>query len=492
MHGEGRFIPSREEKGYTFLNRRRQMGVGTLLACALALQGSGRISAQDPRDRLTEAIRHVKLADAQAALGDLAAGDPVKAARGLIPALSRCRDRLEALLRATVGARQEYDRIETSFTFNLEEEKLKNKALEASKLRIKQACAQAIEGEKIYEAIREILGLLGREAAPVLAAEVERTASWLVKCELLEALGRTGAEGPLLAALEREREPVVLAAALSGLASEKAERFLSHAHWQVRWSALQGLRGSRRSVGAIVGALSADDARFRNSAVEALASLTGTRLPADPGAWKEWWKANGADFDSGAYRPGHPAAAPGPGRTTFYDVPIVSNRICFVVDRSRSMKEQNRFETAKLELKALLDRLPDGSRINILFFGGSLSTFARSTRILDAHVRREAAFFIDRQLYEPATDLYQALERALSYAGDPDSGALREGGIDTIIVLSDGQATTGRLIDDELVARVIARRARFLRPVIHAVSLSREARSLQMLSEFTGGEYRTK
>jgi hypothetical protein len=48
----------------------------------------------------------------------------------------------------------------------------------------------------------------------------------------------------------------------------------------------------------------------------------------------------------------------------------------------------------------------------------------------------------------------------------------------------------GRLVNDDLVGRVIARRARYLRPVIHTVSLSSDARSMKLLAELTGGEYR--
>jgi hypothetical protein len=106
--------------------------------------------------------------------------------------------------------------------------------------------------------------------------------------------------------------------------------------------------------------------------------------------------------------------AHGPGRTVFYEVPVRSTHVCFVIDRSRSMRQDGRFQAAREELRRLLDERPDG------------------------------------------------------------------------------EATEGRLVDGELVARVVARRARFLRPVIHTVSLSSDAMSLKLLAELTGGEYRTR
>jgi Mg-chelatase subunit ChlD len=76
--------------------------------------------------------------------------------------------------------------------------------------------------------------------------------------------------------------------------------------------------------------------------------------------------------------------------------------------------------------------------------------------------------------------------------GNADTGRLHEDGVDTIVVLSDGQATVGRIIDDELLAWVIARRARYLRPTFSTVSLASDSKSLRLLAERSGGEYRIK
>ena len=177
-----------------------------------------------------------------------------------------------------------------------------------------------------------------------------------------------------------------------------------------------------------------------------------------------------------------------PGRTTFYGVPIVSSRICVVIDRSGSMKQQGRYDVACRELKKLIEELPEWARLNMVFFGATQSVFATApTRVLDRATRKEALAFVDRQNFEAGTDLYAALEKAIAFVGSPETGKLREDGPDTIIVLSDGQATVGRLVDDELVARVIARRSHWLRPAIHTVTLSSEAKSLKMLAEITGG-----
>jgi Mg-chelatase subunit ChlD len=156
------------------------------------------------------------------------------------------------------------------------------------------------------------------------------------------------------------------------------------------------------------------------------------------------------------------------------------------------MREQGRFDTAKHELKRILETLPDGSIFNVIFFGGTSVSLWRYPRVLDAKTRREATEYVERMGLESCTDLYGALERSLTMVGNPESGRYHEDGADTIVVLSDGQATVGKVIDDELIATIISRRARYLRPVFHTVSLSNDSKSLKLLADKTGGEYRAK
>jgi hypothetical protein len=461
--------------------------MGTLAAALILLLQS------DPKDRLFEAIRDTRPDDAQKALAELALGDGARAARAVMAALPRARERLNALILVTLRARENYENVDTSFGFNIKEDTLKQRSLEIAAGRIRETAAHALEGEKIYQAILDIFGFLKPEAAPVLAAEADRTALWPLKCEILEGLGAMGAKTELAVAIDREAAPVSLAAALGVQPSERGVRYLSHPQWQVRLAALGALRRSRESVGPIVESMALNDVRYRNHAAATLLRITDTELPPDPDVWRDWWKANRADFESGTYAPLSPRLPPGPGRTVaFYDIPVHSSRVCFVIDRSRSMREQDRFDNAKRELKRLLETMPEGSLVNIIFFGGSQSCFAKSPVTLDARSRRDLTMFVDKARLESATDLYAALEKSLTMVGNPDSGRLHEDGVDTIVVLSDGQATVGKIIDDDLIAQVISRRARYLRPVFHTVSLSSDSKSLRLLAERTGGEYRAK
>lgn len=455
-----------------------------MLALCLALPAPSVVAgAQDPR--LDAAVRATDLRAVEAAIAAL---EPAKAAPALVSALGRARERLDVLLSAHAAARASALDLDDAVTFDLNSERSKKQRADAAKARVRETSASALEGERIYDAIRFAFRGLPAGAAAAVAEEAERTGNWLLKCELYEALGTMRAEGPLLKAMDVEREPAVLATILSGLASERAAWHLDHATWQVRLAALRALRESKGAAGTIVGRLPAADARWREEAAGILGKLTGREMPAD--AWPEWWRVNADDFRAG--RVNAAAAGAGPGRTTFYDIPLRSTRVCFVIDRSGSMRENGRFQAARAELLKLLDRLPDGARVNLVFFGGTASLWAKTARILDAQARKDAARWVDDQNLEGGTDFYRALEKSLNLVGWVDSGKLREDGVDTLIVLSDGEATVGRLRDDELIARVIARKARYLRPVIHTVALSSAAPSMRLLAELTGGEYRVK
>jgi hypothetical protein len=461
------------------------------LAVALLL-----VLQSDPKDRLFDAIRETDVEATQKALADLAQGDGARAARAVMAALPRARERLNTLIAVTLRARENYVQADTSFGFNINEAVVKQKALERAATRIKETAARAIEGEKVYQSILDIFGFLKPEAVPVLAAEAERTALWPLKCEILEGLGAMGtreARQALAVAIDRESSPAALAAALRAAPGEEASKYLGHAQWQVRLAALEALGRSRGAVGPIVDAMGLADFRFRKQATRTLVGLTETELPPDAGAWRDWWSANRDDFTAGTYTARAARAPEGPGRTVaFYDIPVHSSRVCFVIDRSKSMREQERFDHAKKELKRLLDAMPDGSLVNVVFFGWTQNCFSKAPRALNAESRRELDVFLDRCGFESGTDLYGALEKALTMVGNPDTGKLHENGVDTIAVLSDGQATVGRIIDDELLAWAATRRARYLRPVFHTVSLSSDSKALRLLAERTGGEYREK
>jgi hypothetical protein len=456
--------------------------VGTLLLALLL--------SQDPAARLLEALREGDLPAASSAVDALSAAGPARAVKGLAPALPKLRERLAQLLDHHAAARAKVIDYDVDFPLGLSPGPERKRAEAEARERIRETFLRSLEGERLYDKALAALRVRGAEAA--LAAEAARPGSWILKCELYEALAALEARKELLAAMNRDQDPAVLATVLHGVRSDFATAHLEHPHWQVRLAALGALRDEPVAAERLVGATASPDARFRSEAVSALIRLTGVQLPADGAAWRDWWDANAESFRAGRFRRGEWTPPRGPGRTTFYGIPVRSTRIAFVIDKSGSMKENGRFETAKAEMRALLAALPDGALVNAVFFAGQPNSWVKGTRPLDDQARRDLERWVEDQDFAPYTDLYRALEAALALVGSAETGRLREDGPDTIVVLSDGQATAGRLQDDDLIARVVARRARYLRPVIHTVSVGTDAKSLRRLAELTGGEATTK
>ena len=447
--------------------------------------------SQDPAARLLDDLREGDLGAASAAVDAVAALPPAKAARGLSAALPRCRERLDRLLDAHASARTKAFVEDLDFPLGLSPGQEQKRREAEARERVRETYLRASEGERLYDKLREALARC-KGAEAVLASEAARASSWIHKCELYEALAALEAAPLLLEAARREKEPAVLAAALHGARTDFATAWLEHPHWQVRLAALGALRDEPVAAQRLVDAVASPDARFRTEAVAALTRLTGIELPPEPRIWSEWWNANAADFRAGRFRRGVWKPPAGPGRTTFYGVPVRSTRVAFVIDKSGSMRENGRFDAAKQELRELVGRLPDGALVNAVFFAGRPNAWVKGTRPLDAQARKDLENWVEQQEFAAYTDLYRALDAALALVGSPETGRFREDGPDTIVVLTDGQATAGRLQDDDLIARVVARRARYLRPIIHSVTVGAEAKALRRLAEMTGGEATSK
>ena len=141
----------------------------SILAAALIVLAQG-----DPRDRLLEAIRETHVENTQKALADLVQGDGARAARAVMAALPKARERLNVLIAVTQRARENYVTVDTSFGFNINEEVVKQKQLEKAAARVRETAARALEGEKVYQSILDIFAFLKPDAIPVLAAEADR------------------------------------------------------------------------------------------------------------------------------------------------------------------------------------------------------------------------------------------------------------------------------------------------------------------------------
>jgi hypothetical protein len=212
--------------------------------------------------------------------------------------------------------------------------------------------------------------------------------------------------------------------------------------------------------------------RLRYEVTAALRALTGQSLAELAAPWEEWWTRNQANF-----------APPPPAATAFnyelvldpqedlayYEIPVVEDRIVFVIDTSGSMSwggKPNRLDKAREELKNLVGRLHERVLFNIILFSSGVRRWQKLPLVPATPGNKLAArAFLDKAQAVGGTWTMDALEEALWEIAVPN-------GVETIYLLTDGapnfMAHSPFTRQDELPKSndQIRRRIRFLNQVL--------------------------
>ncbi len=340
-----------------------------------------------------------------------------------------------------------------------------------------------------------------------------------------EVLGRVKqpeARTALVTCLVREKEPMVKVAVIDALAASKTDRpevikevskHLSDSFWQVAISAARMLEatGSPDAIPLLIKGIKEAEARTKDEINKALITLTKVNKHGSYDAWMDWWKRNEAGVRAKTYKPpkGEAAAKGEVGRTTFYGLPVISNKIVFVVDYSNSMHSpakwipppgdiktagDERFDptknlklpdnpakidVARYELKRALAQLKDGVKFNIVFFNNTVWPFSpRRMETLDRLTRERAFEFIDETGLILGTDVYEAMKAAFTYAGVMGTGmTMAESDVDTIILVSDGlpwlreEVRNDGVMDPDAILKAVREWNKRHKIVIHTVGI---------------------
>ncbi|MHC4938419.1 MAG: VWA domain-containing protein [Planctomycetota bacterium] len=267
---------------------------------------------------------------------------------------------------------------------------------------------------------------------------------------------------------------------------------LRHRVWQVRLSAAEALARFRVRDGIepLVAAMQKEDqGRVRKAMATTLQELTGEKLRDYPELWRKWWEREGASFEVAAQKP-RPKKKKDTGETktvaTFYGIPITSNRVIFVLDRSGSMGQQDRtdpatrLDRAKVELQRAVKGMPKETKANVVFFGtGSFQWRSRMVP-LNGTNRRQLDMYLTGVTPAGGTDMYDAL-----------AFALQDKEVETIYLLSDGHPT-GRNARMQDMLREIGKLNRVKRVRIHTISLGYESPLLREMAKRNDGTYESR
>jgi HEAT repeat protein len=258
------------------------------------------------------------------------------------------------------------------------------------------------------------------------------------------------------------------------------EKALKVKEWPVRVAAIRGLTRLRRkeSVEFLVDRIDKEEGRMLAEIVDALRSLTGKPFGYAPGQWKEWW--TGAKEDFALPDKAQALITSQAGMTTYHGVPVLSNRMVFVMDISGSMSEvtgtESRIDQAKKELHRVLSQLGSAAQVNLVFFDDRIEPWHKGLVPIKPNLK-EAQALVSKVAPRGQTNMFDALDFAFSHKE-----------ADTIYVLSDGAPTNGRVIDPDDILREIRKMNRLRQIVIHTISFGASS-FMKSLAEQNGGQY---
>ncbi|MBK8976338.1 MAG: VWA domain-containing protein [Planctomycetes bacterium] len=292
--------------------------------------------------------------------------------------------------------------------------------------------------------------------------------------------------------------------------------------WQVRSAAASNLAKlrTRFALPALIDGYEAELGRRKEPwAMDArlhglLEGLTGLGIPfGDARPWREFWKKEGASFRfarEGAQR----QRVTDSRYEKFFSIDLDSDRVLFVVDFSGSMREPvtlhqgttsaqagttaTKAQIVLEELRRIVLALPDGSYFNVIVFSDGVRVWrpARGgnpelVRIDDESRDDLLGNFLESIEPRGPTNLYDALDTALGFAGQGLKDQNYALGFDTVYVLSDGAPSYGRVIDKDEIRRLVRETNRLKRLTIHCVTFGQKNDTdfLRLLAEENGGRH---
>ncbi len=267
-----------------------------------------------------------------------------------------------------------------------------------------------------------------------------------------------------------------------------AQENLGHKAWELRSVCLRYLTRFRdtSTIPLLIARFEHEDGRLLHELHEALFAHTGTRCWQKK-EWDAWWLKNKVGFVLPHEETVRRGAGTGGGKTvSYYDIPLVSSRVAFLVDTSGSMLERigtdrkfTRLDAAKEQLTHVLASLPAETHCNLVDYDTKVRQLWDQLRKTTEENRQDMLKFVKKLAAAAGTNIFDALELAFK---DPD--------VDTIYLLTDGQPTAGRLVNTEDILDEVQRWNRQRQIVIHCISIGLDSDLLKRLAKESGGSYK--
>jgi len=339
-----------------------------------------------------------------------------------------------------------------------------------------QRIRSVVRGEYLIDYTR-CLSFCGAEALEELR-KLRKRSDPVVKAEAVYAITQldlAGGEAFAKEVLADRRAPIeARVAALRGLDARRsvfarieALRRLLSAKGALLAECLQVLRRHPQLDDApyLVELLHHREGRAANEAVRLLQQLTGYKMGRDPRAWRFWMlkhRAEGTSFRALATEAGEDDTE----TITYLGIPILGDKVVFVLDSSGSMETPlpehtalTRGARAVQELVALLPRLPEGASFDVVFFDSSVTSFARKLVEREAETLDQVIGWLKRHVFAGGTNLHDGLREAFAHEG-----------VEELFLLSDGEPTVGELVDPRRIEARVRRWNRWRNVRVNTIS----------------------
>jgi hypothetical protein len=341
---------------------------------------------------------------------------------------------------------------------------------------------QIVNAEQAKLLISEVLKKAGDENGPRLIGAMHTLCSdkeqWSQQLLTLSNSKRAGVRTAALRALATSQ-------ASTQSRMQVANANLAARQWHVRAAAIELLVATRNAaaVPALIARWDKESARMREDLREALLDLTGLRF-SKMTDWLAWWQKEGDNFEPRDQQTEQTSKSANSTSASYWNIPVHSDHVAFVVDGSGSMKQPfgtknaTRLEESKKQLKNVLSRLPKKARVNVISFSSGTNSLFGSLETLTKKRQKLALQYIANLESKGPTNVHDALELAFQ---DRD--------VDTIFLLTDGKPSHGPVVDSDVLAKVVSRWniGRSIR--IHTIAMGEKSDFLARLSRESGGQH---
>lgn len=274
---------------------------------------------------------------------------------------------------------------------------------------------------------------------------------------------------------------------------EVAHRSVDHKEWEVRAAAYRFLAEVRElsSIPVLLTRVEKETGRLEADLDEALFRLTSRRGLTKVG-WENWWRSNRDKHQLPplelVVRPNTDRVQAGRSAATvaYFDIPLVSKRVAFLVDVSGSMaarigtdRKHTRLDEARRELAHVFAAIPEDSLCNLIVYETTVKPVWETLRPARPMQKDELRKAIEPLKPGGGTNIHDALEQAF-----------RDQDVDTIYLLTDGEPSAGAITNVDDLAAEVQRWNRVRQVVIHTIGIGVDGPLLKRLATESGGQYR--